>query len=80
MACVIQPSSAARRSRSPRLALRRLASPPPPQLHSSGSNLPHYSFGSSAPLVMSLALGADLFSSLLPGGAADVPPEPNIWD
>jgi hypothetical protein len=29
---------------------------------------------------MSLALGADLFSSLLPGGAADVPPEPNIWD
>jgi hypothetical protein len=59
---------------------RRLASPPP-QLHSSGSNLPHYSFGPSAPLVTSLArVVADLFSSLPPCGAPDVPPEPNIWD
>lgn len=45
----------------------------------SGSHLLHYSFGSSAPFVMSVArVGADLFSSL-PGPAA-VPPEPNIWD
>jgi hypothetical protein len=59
---------------------RRLASPAP-QLHSSGSDLPNYSFGSSAPFVTSVArVGADLFSSLPPGGPPDVPPEPNIWD
>lgn len=54
---------------------------PAPQLHSSGSDLPHYSFGSSAPFVPSVArVGADLFSSLPPGGPPDVPPDPNIWD
>jgi len=42
--------------------------------------IPRYSFGSS-PFVPSVTrVAADLFSSVPPGGAADEPPEPNIWD
>jgi len=81
MACVIQLSFiVGRRKQFASFGPRRPASPPP-QLHSSGSHLPHYSFGSSAPLVTSVTrVVADLFSSLPPGGPADVPPEPNICD
>ncbi len=53
--------------------------PPPPQLHSSGSHLPHYSFRSSPLVTSAPRVAADLFSSLPPGPAFE-PPEPNIWD
>jgi hypothetical protein len=80
MACVIQLSFIVGRRKADRLhlALPAALQPPPPQPHSSGSDLPHYSFGSSAPFVTSFPrVGADLFSSLPPGGPV-VPP--NIWD
>ena len=72
---VIQPSAG---SRSPAFASLP-ASPNRPYHPIKSSSL--YSFESSAPLVPSeTRVSADLFSSLLPAGWTDEPPEPNIWD